>query len=218
MARLADPNATLAFCCLLVCGYAFALPDVQVHGLMSNQAVVSIDGKERILKVGKPSAEGISLVSADSKKAVLEWQGERFERTLDKQITSNFAAPAEKNEVRIERGINGHYFTPGQINGRMVNFMVDTGASAIAMNHTEADRIGISWRKGKRMMAGTAGGDTPSYLVNLDTVAVGGVTLHNVEAVVVVADSGSDILLGMTFLKETEMREDRNALVLRKKY
>lgn len=218
MAKITDLDRALAFCCLLACNCAFALPDVQVHGLMSNQAVVTIDGKERILKVGKPSAEGVILVSADSRKAVLEWQGERFELTVDKQITSNFAAPAGKNEVRIERGHNGHYFTPGQINGRLVNFLVDTGAFAIAMNPAEADRIGLNWRKGERFVAGTAGGGTPSYKVILDSVSVGSITVHNVEAAVIVADTDSDILLGMTFLKETEMREENNALVLRKKY
>ena len=218
MAKRADLNNAIAICALVACHSALALPDIKVQGLMPNQAVVTIDGKQRILKVGKPGTDGVSLVSADSKKATLEWQGERFERTLNKQITSNFSAPAEKSEVRIERGINGHYNTPGHINGRLVNFMVDTGATAIAMNHTEADRLGISWRQGTRTIAGTAGGDTPSYMVTLDTVTVGGVTLHNVQAAVIVADTDNDILLGMTFLERTEMREENNALVLRKKY
>ena len=218
MAKRADLNNAIAICALVACHSALALPDIQVQGLMPNQAVVTIDGKQRILKVGKPGTDGVSLVSADSKKATLEWQGERFERTLNKQITSNFSAHAEKSEVRIERGINGHYNTPGHINGRLVNFMVDTGATAIAMNHTEADRLGISWRQGTRTIAGTAGGDTPSYMVTLDTVTVGGVTLHNVQAAVIVADTDNDILLGMTFLERTEMREENNALVLRKKY
>jgi aspartyl protease family protein len=218
MAKCADLNNAIAICALVACQSAFALPDIQVQGLMPNQAVVTIDGKQRILKVGKPGTDGVNLISADSKKATLEWQGERFERTLNKQITSNFSAPAEKSEVRIERGINGHYNTPGHINGRLVNFMVDTGATAIAMNHAEADRLGISWRQGMRTIAGTAGGDTPSYMVTLDTVTVGGVTLHNVQAAVIVADTDNDILLGMTFLERTEMREENNALVLRKKY
>jgi aspartyl protease family protein len=203
---------------LLVCCSAFAVPDIQVHGLMPNQAVVTIDGKQRILKVGKPSAEGVNLVSADSKKAILEWQGERFERALNKQITSNFSTPTEKDEVRIERGANDHFFTPGQINGRQVHFMVDTGAFAIAMNPAEADRIGLDWRKGTRFMAGTAGGGTPGYEVVLNTVSVGAITLHNVKAAVIVADSDSKVLLGMSFLSQTEMREEQNALVLRKKY
>jgi aspartyl protease family protein len=202
----------------LLCQNTFAMPDIQVHGLMPNQAVISINGTQRILKVGKPSPEGVSLVSSDSKKAVLEWQGERVERTLTKTITNNFSAPASKDEVRIERGHNNHYFTPGQINGRLVNFMVDTGAFTIAMTPTEADRLGLNWRKGERFMAGTAGGGTPGYKVTLNTVSVGGITVHNIEGAVIVAEGNTDILLGMTFLEKTVMREENNALILRKKY
>lgn len=218
MAKLVNTSNIIALCALLGCSSVFAVPDVQVQGLMPNQAVVTIDGQQRILKVGKPSPEGINLISADSKKATLEWQGERFERTLNKQIKSNFSAPAEKDEVRIERGSNGHYNTPGHINGRLVDFMVDTGAFSIAMNPAEADRIGLDWRNGERFMAGTAGGGTPGYKVMLNTVSVGNITLHNVMGAVIVADTDSDILLGMTFLERTVMHEDNNALVLRQKY
>lgn len=202
----------------LLCGGALALPDVQVNGLLPSQAVVTIDGQQRILKAGKPSPEGVTLVSADSKVAVFEWQGERFERTLSKQITSNFSAPAEKKEVRIERGHNDHYFTPGHINGRMVNFLVDTGAFTIAMNHKEADRLGLDWRSGQKIGVDTASGGANSYEVLLETVTVGSITLHNIKGAVIVADSDSDILLGMSFLSQTEMREENNTLVLRKKY
>jgi aspartyl protease family protein len=52
----------------------------------------------------------------------------------------------------------------------------------------------------------------------LDSVSVGGITLHNITAAVIVADSTGEILLGMSFLEKTEMREEDNTLVLRKKY
>ncbi|HSC75855.1 MAG TPA: TIGR02281 family clan AA aspartic protease [Pseudomonadales bacterium] len=218
MQKIINAKHVLVTALLLASCNVFAVPDIRVNGLMSDQAVVTIDGKQHIMKVGKPSAEGVSLLSADKQKAVFEWQGEHFERTLDKQITSNFSAPTEKNEVRIERGRNDHFFIPGQINGRSVNFMVDTGAFAIAMNPAEADRIGLDWRKGERFTASTAGGGAPGYEVVLSTVSVGDITIHNVKAAVIVAEGSSDILLGMSFLSQTEMHEDHNALVLRKKY
>ena len=218
MAKLADFHTAMALSALLFCHSVFAMPDIHVNGLMNNQAIVTIDGKQRILKVGKPSTEGVNLISANSKKAIFEWQGESFERTVDKKITSNFAAPTEKNEVRIEKASNGHFNTPGHINGRLVNFMVDTGAFAIAMNQVEADRLGVNWRNGERFLAGTAGGGTPGYKIVLDTVTIGDITLHSVQAAVIVADTDTDILLGMSFLSQTEMREENNALVLRKKF
>ncbi|MEZ5436019.1 MAG: retropepsin-like aspartic protease, partial [Pseudomonadales bacterium] len=82
----------------------------------------------------------------------------------------------------------------------------------------EADRLRLNWRQGERFVANTAGGGTPSYKVTLDSVSVGGITLHNIAAAVIVSDSAGDILLGMSFLEKTEMREENNTLVLRKKY
>jgi len=201
----------------LVCATAFAAPDIRVNGLMPNQAVVTIDGKQRILKVGTPSPEGVSLLTADSQKAVLEWQGERMERALTREISSTYTDRAEE-EARIQRGRDNHFFTTGSINGQPVSFMVDTGAFAIAMTPAEADRLHLNWRQGERFVANTAGGGTPSYKVMLDSVSVGGITLHNIAAAVIVSDSAGDILLGMSFLEKTEMREENNTLVLRKKY
>ena len=184
---------------------------------MPNQAVVTIDGKQRILKMGTPSPEGVSLITADSQKAVLEWQGERIERTLTREISANYTERTEE-EARIPRGRDNHFFTTGNINGQPVRFMVDTGAFAIAMTPVEADRLHLNWRQGERFVANTAGGGTPSYKVMLDSVSVGGITLHNIVAAVIVADSTGEILLGMSFLEKTEMREANNTLVLRKKY
>lgn len=203
---------------LLACSAVAAAPDIRVNGLMPNQAVVTIDGQQRILKVGTPSPEGVSLIAADSQKATLEWQGERFERTLTREISSHYADRAAQEEARIPRGQNNHFFTAGNINGQPVNFMVDTGAFAIAMTPAEADRLRLNWRQGERFVADTAGGGTPSYKITLDSVSVGGITLRNITAAVIVADSSTDILLGMSFLEKTEMREENNVLVLRKKY
>lgn len=202
---------------LLLSAAAAAMPDIRVNGLMPNQAVVTIDGKQRILKAGVPSAEGVTLISADSQKAVLEWQGQRVERTLSREIQSSYAVRTEQ-EARIQRGRDNHFFTTGNINGRPVRFMVDTGAFAIAMTPAEADRLGLNWRSGERFVANTAGGGTPSYKITLDSVSVGSITLHNITAAVIVADSSPDILLGMSFLEKTEMREENNVLILRKKY
>lgn len=219
---MASHTRIITFASLLLASGIHAapsMPDVQVNGLLPNQAVVTINGQQHILKSGKTSPEGVTLVASDSQQAHFSWQGQTFSRTLNKDITSNFAPKAARNEVRIERGERNHFFTPGMINGRQVHFMVDTGASSVAMDMHEADRLGIDWRNnGKRHLASTAGGVTPGYTVILTSVTVGDITLNNVEGTVVVANMGPDILLGMTFLQQTEMREDHNALVLAKKY
>lgn len=197
---------------------AWAMPDVQVNGLLPNQAVVTINGQQRILKAGKTSPEGITLLSSDSKQASFTWQGQHFERALNKDITSKFSQATAKKDVRIERGRDGHFFAPGLINGRLVHFLVDTGAFTVAISMNEADRLGLDWRNGKRFLAGTAGGETASYSITLASVTVGDITLNNVSAAVIVANMNEDILLGMSFLEQTQMREEDNALILTKKF
>lgn len=199
-------------------GTICAMPDIQVNALLPNQAVITIDGNQRILKVGKSSPEGVTLISADSKKAVFTWQDQQFERTLSTRIASQFSAPIEKKEARIERGRDGHFFTPGHINGQLVDFLLDTGAFAIAMSPEVADRLGLKWRNGDRFVSSTANGPTPSYEVNLESVSIDGITLHNVKAGVVIGYPQATILLGMSFLERTEMREENNTMVLRQKY
>ena len=191
---------------------------MHVNGLLPGQAIVTVDGQQRVLKAGKPSPEGLVLVEADSQRAVLEWQGERFEAALSRQIASNFSERAKNLEFRINRGSHDHYTTTGLINGRPVSFLVDTGAFAVAMNHHVADKLGLNWRNGRRFIAGTAGGGTPSYEVTLNSVTVGEITLNNVRGAVIVADTDDEILLGMSFLSQTEMREEGDVLILRKKF
>ena len=203
---------------MLCAGAVNATPDVQVNGLLPNQAIVTIDGKQRILKLGKPSPEGVTLLSADSQKALLSWQDQQFERTLSKQISSQYSVSDQKEEARIQRGENGHFFTVGQVNGQAVNFMMDTGAFAIAMSSNQADKLRLDWRSGKRFTSSTASGPAPSYEITLKSVTVGGITLYNVKAGVVIGSDMTDLLLGMSFLEKTEMREENNTMILRKKY
>src|SRR5690606_4610269 len=113
--------------------------------------------KQRFLRAGNRSPEGVLLVSANQQAAVIEWDGEQRSLTLNKRISTAFSAPT-KAEVRIASGRGGHYVTPGRINGLPVTFMVDTGATMIAMNYQEAERLGIDYRAGTPISVNTANG------------------------------------------------------------
>ncbi len=191
---------------------------------------MTINGTQSVLSVGKTRAEALTLLSLDSKKAVFEWQGQRFERHLSQQISTNYSALSEKerkkiseiggnNEVaRIKRGASGHFLTQGQINGKPVEFLVDTGASSVAMSEKEADRLALNWHKGKPLTAKTASGDAAYYEVQLESVTVGGITIDNIQASVLMTGSVHPILLGASFLRQTEMAEKDGVMVLRKKH
>jgi aspartyl protease family protein len=195
-----------------------AVDSVRVKALFPNKAMVEIDGQTRVLKVGKTSPEGVTLISADSKEAVLEVNGETKSYTLDNQIGGTLSAP-EKAEVRIPRGVRGDYSTVGSINGRTVNFLVDTGASSIAMSEVEAKRLGIPyWLKGEKAGVQTASGFAGAYRITLDEVRVGEIALRQVEAYVVEGNNPVRVLLGMSFLGRLEMENTGNIMVLRTKF
>ncbi len=195
----------------------FASPEIIASGLFKDKALLTIDGKSRLLKVGASSPEGVKLLSSDSQQANILVEGQTLTLHLSERISTAFKKP-KFSEVKIPRSRNGHYFTAGAINGRPAKFMVDTGATAIAMNINEARRLGIDLRQAKAGMSSTAGGMVETFRVVLDKVSVGSVTLHSIPASVIKGDFPEHILLGNSFLNKVEMTEQSGVLVFRKKY
>ena len=87
-------------------------------------------------------------------------------------------------EIVLPAGLGGHFTTGGSINGRTVQFMVDTGATVVALSQAEAERIGLDWRNAPRALTQTANGAVPVHRVRLRSVRVGDVEVANVDAVV----------------------------------
>jgi aspartyl protease family protein len=195
----------------------WSMPDIQVNGLFSGSAVLVINGKQRLLKQGQTSPEGVTLLESSSQQAVLLVEGTRLTLRLSDRISASFQA-SEKAEVRIPRADNGHYFVSGYINGRPVSFMVDTGASAVAMNMHDAQRLGVNFRRGVKGSASTAGGIVDAYHVDLDKLSIGNIIVHHVRATVVIGNFPTQVLLGNSFLSQVEMSEEAGVMVMRKKY
>ena len=199
---------------ILAGGSAYAVKRVVVRGLFANKAVVSIDGKQRLLQVGKRSPEGVLLISADSRSAVLEVNGQRRRYQLGSEVSSSYA-PNRTARLHIAPDRGGMYRTVGTINGQTVNFLVDTGASVIAMNTHEARRLGIAYRlTGVRGRVSTASGYAPAWYVTLRQVTVGELRLSNVRAVVLTGSHPSVTLLGMSFLGRIKMQNRGRVLLL----
>jgi len=189
-----------------------------VKGLFAGRAVLSIDGKEQLLRAGERSPEGVLLVSSSSREAVVEIENLRTTLTLSRHIAGTFVAPTEPAQVRIPRGADSHYRVSGTINGRSVTMMVDTGATALAMNARDARELGIDYRSATKIRASTAGGMVDSYAVDLARVSVGGIVLHNVRGTVIEGRFPEQILLGNSFLSRVSMSEEAGMLVLRSKF
>lgn len=196
----------------------FAVDKITVNGLFSGKAIVTIDGKQRILKVGKPGPEGVKLISANSREAVIEIDGEQKTYTLGTHIGSSFKEPARGKTVTIAPDRGGMYEVNGSINDFQVKFLVDTGASSVSMNSNHARRIGIDYKmEGREGLSETASGLSKIYIVNLDSVMVGGITIHDVEAAVHGGDFPRTILLGNSFLSRVKMIREGQMLLLEEK-
>lgn len=200
-----------------------AAKDIHVVALFRDRAMVEIDGKRHLMRSGETSPEGVTLVSADSDGAVFSHRGRTFRRSLDGRARApkSVAAPAAGggDEVRVYRDNNGMFTTAGSINGLPVGFLVDTGASSVAMNAGEARRLGIDFRvEGDSTYVSTASGVAGAYSVRLDRVKVGSIELRNVEALVIDGSSPTEVLLGMSFLQRLELLNQGDHLTLRRKY
>lgn len=209
----------LALIFLVACSMAvLAEPSIVVRGLLKDMLVMEVDGVQRILKAGKTSPEGITLIAADTKRAVVEIDGQRQELTLTRRIGGGEYKAPERAEVRIARGVGAHYFTPGRINNQPVNFLVDTGATSVSMNSLIAQKLRIDYTKGVPVRMSTASGVAQGYRVLLSSVAVGTVQVNNVEAVVTEGAYPTEILLGNSYLAQVEMKIDAGVLVLQSKF
>jgi aspartyl protease family protein len=195
-----------------------AAPDVRVVGLFSGRAVVQIDGQQSVLRVGQTGPQGVRLLSADSESAVLEIDGEPVEARLDGRVSARSRAAPEP-EFRVWRDTRGMYTTVGSINGLPVPFLVDTGATQVALNSAQARRLGIDYRvTGTEAAVTTASGVEPAWQVTLDSVKVGELEVHNVAAVVIDGPQPETALLGMSYLGRLEITNSGQLMTLRKKY
>ncbi|MBB72093.1 MAG: TIGR02281 family clan AA aspartic protease [Legionellales bacterium] len=202
---------------LLASGYSVA-NTINVLGLFENKAVIIVDGKRHVLDVGEETPEGIRLIRANSQNAVLLINGK--EKTFALGDTEDYRVKKVTEETVIIRpAVNGMYHIDGEINGQRASFVVDTGASHIAMNNRTAERLKIDYKRAKKVgKVETASGIELAYLVHLKTVKVGNIIVYNVPALVLVGRQPSHILLGMSFLKNLEMQNKNKLLYLRQKF
>ena len=193
-------------------------PHIIVVGLFKDAAVLKINGQQILLKVGQESAEGIILESANSKSAILKYEGKSQVYPLGVDIGQGFVV-RESGKAIISMTPHGQYLTAGSINSLPVTFLVDTGATSIAMSKAVAKRLGIDFRvTGTKGATHTAGGVVKSWVVKLKTVKVGDISARNVRATVLDGSNMNEVLLGMTFLSRVKMREDGGVMYLEQKY
>ena len=130
--------------------------------------------------------------------------------TSSGQDNSADYASTEDNEMVIEAGAWGHFHVDADIGGREIGFLVDTGASLVALSEQDADTIGYPVHQlDYSGRVGTANGTARVAPIMIDEITIGDIVVNNVRGVVIEGHQGSS-LLGMTFLRKLAGFEIKN--------
>jgi aspartyl protease family protein len=196
----------------LLAGTAHA-QSVAVAGRMGDRALIVVNGTPHTVAVGA-SGGGVKLLRWVGDEAEVEVAGTRALLRVGgtpAQVGAVSRAPAR--EIVMTAGSGGHFTPEGAINGRSVRFIVDTGATLVALGQDEAQRLGLNLADARGGVSQTANGPVSVQIVVLDRVRVGGVEIFNVGAVVM-PQSMPYILLGNSFLSRFQMRRDNDVMRL----
>ncbi len=190
---------------------------IEVQALFGGKAVVMIDGQRRTLSMGQTSPEGVKLIKADSQQAVLEVDGIEKVYKPGGAISLTYAKP-EHHEEKIFADDRGMFRSVGTINGRTVRFLLDTGATTVAMNKSQAKQLGVDYRMtGERVVVSTASQNVKGYRVRLKSVSLGKIKQNNVEAMVIDGNHPGPILLGMSFLGKLKVEKAGDVMKIRQR-
>lgn len=189
---------------------------VSFSGMLGDRALLIIDGQAHSLAVGG-SVQNVKLLRLDGNLAQVDIGGKAQTLQLGGgAVVGALSGGSSGSRIILPAGLGGHFTGLASINGHSVRFMVDTGASTVAIGRDEAERIGLDIGAGGAAMAMTANGAVTVRTLTLTTVRVGDVTVGNVPAIVV-PNAMPYVLLGNSFLSRFQMRQDNDTLVLEKK-
>lgn len=202
----------------LLAATAAGAADVALAGLLPGRAVVVVNGgNPRTLSVGGKTPEGVKLLAVEDGAALFEIDGKKERLVLGAHAVSSGGAGGGSS-VTLTADSRGQFFTQGSVNGAPVRFVVDTGATYVALGASDAVRAGIDYRnKGQPGQAMTANGVIRSWRVPGNSVRLGDITLHEVD-VAVQENNMPVVLLGMSFLNRVEMRRAGDTMTLKKRY
>ena len=130
---------------------------------------------------------------------------------LRKAASAETVGQAGVRSLSIPRDSRGHFLTEGRIDGQRIGFMVDTGASLIALNETSAARFGLRPSRGDyNATVSTANGTIKAARTRLARVELGGLIVRDVDAMVLPDEALSENLLGLSFLSKLKRFEYAN--------
>ncbi len=191
---------------------------VALAGMLGTKALLVVNGTTPKTVAAGETHEGVKVISTSGDQAVVEQGGKRSTLRVGEAPVNMGASKSggKGNRIVLVAGSGGHFVTAGQINGKTVQFMVDTGATSVAMGAQDAERTGVNFKTGQPVMMSTANGNVQGYRVKLDSVRVGDVEVFGVDAVVM-PQPMPFMLLGNSFLTRFQMQRENDQMTLTKR-
>jgi aspartyl protease family protein len=205
--------ASALLCALAAAAHA---QSVTYNGMLGDRALLIIDGKAQTVPVGG-SAQGVKLLKLDDNRAQIDIGGRALSLRLGGSVKGGGVEGGPNgSRIILPASGGGHFLAQGSINGHPVNFVVDTGATLIAMGRDEAERLGLDMKTSAVAGAMTANGAVTVRTLTLTSVRVGDVLVSDVPAVVM-PQAMPYVLLGNSFLSRFQVHIDNDTMVLDKK-
>ena len=188
---------------------------VALAGILGSKALLVVNGSApRGVGAGE-SHQGVKVLAVGKEEAVVEIDGARRSLRLGEAPVSVGSASAGKRVV-LAADSRGHFINTGQINGQHMQYMVDTGASMVAIGKPDADRMGLTYQSGQPVRMSTANGVTQAWRIRRNSVRVGDVEVFGIDAVVT-PQPMPYVLLGNSFLGQFQMTRTNEQMVLEKR-
>ena len=202
----------------LFCGGAAHAQSVALQGMLGSKALLMVDGGAPKTVAPGETHQGVKVISTTGDQALVEINGKRHTlRVGEAPASVGNAASPRGSKIVLTAGSGGHFLTQGAINGQSVQFMVDTGATSVAMGVPEAERLRINYKAGQLGRGSTANGTVTVWHVKLSSVRIGDVEVFDVDASVLPVGM-PHILLGNSFLTRFQMKRENDQMVLERRY
>ncbi len=189
---------------------------VGIAGMLGSKALLVVDAHPpRALGAGD-EFQGVKVLSVGKEDATVEIKGARRVLRLGEAPVSVGNRSGSGKRVVLTADSRGHFVNSGTINGRVMQYMVDTGATSVAIGRAQADSMGLNYQSGQPVRMSTANGVAQGWRMKLDSVRIGDVEVFGVEAVIT-PQAMPYVLLGNSFLNEFQMTRINDQMVLEKR-
>ncbi|WP_370451201.1 TIGR02281 family clan AA aspartic protease [Acidovorax sp. FJL06] len=214
-----QPFAMAVLCGLLLAPWsAVHAQSVALAGMLGSKALLVVDAHPPRAVGAGDEYQGVKVIAVTKEEATVEVKGARRTLRLGEAPVSvgGRSSSASGRRITLTADSRGHFVNSGTINGQVMQYVVDTGASTVAIGRPDADRMGLKYQNGQPVRMSTANGVGQGWRMRLDSVRIGDVEVFGVEAIVT-SQPMPYVLLGNSFLNEFQMTRTNDQMVLEKR-